>query len=779
MKKRFKNVISVALATTLALGVVGCGQTGGTGSGSGAGQNPGKSSEAKANSADCTFEIDDNFNLEGIDGYTLSFAIDGDDLYVLASTWEEIASLGDSEEIATIDDAGNYTTTFKIYKTSLSGGKAEVVYEKECTDDEYFTKVLVNDGKLAMLKSTYKDETSKTYLCEYNGTDFEETLDLSEYSSIPDYYVSDLIYNDKGQMIIVYDTEIKVLDVNKKEISSVKADEGGYFDASSVDKDGNIVVCSSIYDEEKEEDRTIVRKFDSGKGEFTEEYDLNVSYLSGDECLFAGSGDYDFFYRTKSSLFGYKYKDKSSTKLVEFAASDINADEVTGIILLNENEFICFSYGYSGDEETAFVEKYKKVDPSEVANQKIVTLASVYGNHQLNQMVSEYNKSHEDVKIRLIDYSEESNPEEKFSADIAAGDIPDIFDTSYGVGNMSTDQCIAMGLFEDLAPYVEKDPDISKEDFFPTAYDALLRDGKQYFVASSFEVHTLLAKASEVGEDMGWTFQEMRDYIETKPEDVKIFYSTNKKDMLDDFMYSCGMEFIDWDKGECYFDSQEFKDILEICNRGTNEEMDYEEETETTYDEIKNGNLLFVNGYITPASIQVHKKLFDNDLSVKGYPDKDTKGTYFSFTDSLAMSSTCEDKDAAWDFIRQLMTEEYCGKHYQENYGVPLRQDVFEAYIESISCTEASKDKYGNDIMPQDASMGYDGLEVKIEPVSDADVNEFKTYIDNASGVWEYDAKITEIVEEEAQAYFSGDKSLDDTCAIIQNRVTTYINENK
>ena len=326
---------------------------------------------------------------------------------------------------------------------------------------------------------------------------------------------------------------------------------------------------------------------------------------------------------------------------------------------------------------------------------------------------------------------------------------------------------------------MEKDPDISKEDFFPTAYDALVRDGKQYFVASSFEVHTLLAKASEVGEDMGWTFQEMRDYIESKPEDVKLFYSTNKKDMLDDFMYSCGMEFIDWDKGECSFDSQEFKDILEICNRGTNEEMDYEEETDTTYDEIKNGNLLFVNGYITPTSIQVHKKLFDNDLSVKGYPDKDSKGSYFSFTNSLAMSSTCEDKDTAWDFIRLLMTEEYCGKHYQQSYGIPLRQDVFEAYIESISCTEASKDKYGNDIMPQDASMGYDGLEVKLEPVSDADIDEFKTYIDNASGVWGYDSKITEIVEEEAQAYFSGDKSLDDTCAIIQNRVTTYINENK
>ena len=35
------------------------------------------------------------------------------------------------------------------------------------------------------------------------------------------------------------------------------------------------------------------------------------------------------------------------------------------------------------------------------------------------------------------------------------------------------------------------------------------------------------------------------------------------------------------------------------------------------------------------------------------------------------------------------------------------------------------------------------------------------------------------IIEEEAQPYFSGEKSVDDVCAIIQDRVNTYISESK
>ena len=493
-----------------------------------------------------------------------------------------------------------------------------------------------------------------------------------------------------------------------------------------------------------------------------------------------GIGEYDLFYRASSSIYGYKYADKQAVKIVDFSSSDIDEDYIGSISMLSEDEFICSYSDWTSDTYESKILKFKKVDPSQVDNRTVLTLASLWGNYQLKQAITDFNKSQDKYKIKMVDYSEESDPAAKLSADIASGDLPDMYDVSSGIGDMSIGQCIAKGLFEDLTPFLEKDPDISADDFIPAAYNAMLRDGKLYTVAQGFEIQTLCFKASEVGEEPGWTFQEMKDYVESKPEGTKIFYSNNKSDMLDGFMYYCGRKFVNWDKGECYFDSQDFKDMLEICNTGTNDEMDYEEEMPSTYDSIKSGELLCVDGYLTPDMIQMYSKMFDDDVSFKGYPDQNGEGLSFSYDGAVAMSSKCADKDAAWEFMKQFMSEEYQSKNYQDFYCVPIREDVYEAYIQSLSCTEQGKDKYGNDIYPrEDQTYGMDGLEIKMEPITADDEKDFRALVDAATGYVEYDNSVNEIVKEEAEAYFKGDKSLDETCTIIQNRVTTYVNENK
>ena len=51
--------------------------------------------------------------------------------------------------------------------------------------------------------------------------------------------------------------------------------------------------------------------------------------------------------------------------------------------------------------------------------------------------------------------------------------------------------------------------------------------------------------------------------------------------------------------------------------------------------------------------------------------------------------------------------------------------------------------------------------------------------IKNTTQVARYDTKLTDIINEEAAAYFKGQKSLDETAKIIQNRASTYINESR
>jgi hypothetical protein len=67
--------------------------------------------------------------------------------------------------------------------------------------------------------------------------------------------------------------------------------------------------------------------------------------------------------------------------------------------------------------------------------------------------------------------------------------------------------------------------------------------------------------------------------------------------------------------------------------------------------------------------------------------------------------------------------------------------------------------------------------EYTIPALTQEQVDDFKTMVDNASVGGNYDSDILDIINEEAAAFFSGDKSADDVAALIQNRVSIYLGE--
>jgi hypothetical protein len=64
-----------------------------------------------------------------------------------------------------------------------------------------------------------------------------------------------------------------------------------------------------------------------------------------------------------------------------------------------------------------------------------------------------------------------------------------------------------------------------------------------------------------------------------------------------------------------------------------------------------------------------------------------------------------------------------------------------------------------------------------VEPVTQAQLDELKEYINGASISGNYDTDIIDIITEEAAAYYSGDKSVEEVTKLIQNRVTIYLGE--
>ena len=63
------------------------------------------------------------------------------------------------------------------------------------------------------------------------------------------------------------------------------------------------------------------------------------------------------------------------------------------------------------------------------------------------------------------------------------------------------------------------------------------------------------------------------------------------------------------------------------------------------------------------------------------------------------------------------------------------------------------------------------------ETVTQEQVDDFKTLIDGATPGGAYDTDIQEIIQDEAGAYFAGDKTADEVAKLIQNRVSIYLGE--
>jgi hypothetical protein len=67
--------------------------------------------------------------------------------------------------------------------------------------------------------------------------------------------------------------------------------------------------------------------------------------------------------------------------------------------------------------------------------------------------------------------------------------------------------------------------------------------------------------------------------------------------------------------------------------------------------------------------------------------------------------------------------------------------------------------------------------EYTLDPLTQAQLDEFKDYINGAAISGNYDSDIMNIITEEASAYFAGDKSAEEVTKLIQNRVSIYLGE--
>jgi multiple sugar transport system substrate-binding protein len=115
--------------------------------------------------------------------------------------------------------------------------------------------------------------------------------------------------------------------------------------------------------------------------------------------------------------------------------------------------------------------------------------------------------------------------------------------------------------------------------------------------------------------------------------------------------------------------------------------------------------------------------------------------------------------DGAWAFLKYLLSQEV----QEQGRYFPVQRAAFEAVLEGA--------KYPG----SDSRSSLPGN--RQTPLSESEIQMVRDFTENATRRTFRNDPIQDIIEEEAQSYFAGDKTAQEVAEIIEKRVKIYLGE--
>ena len=476
-----------------------------------------------------------------------------------------------------------------------------------------------------------------------------------------------------------------------------------------------------------------------------------------------------------NAIYGMNLDGSGITKIVDYVDSDMDVTAVTGLAELEDGNLAVIAVDMDG---SSVVEILSKVDPEVVAGRKTITLGSYYLDYEVRKQVFAFNKSNQDVRISIVDYSQydgEAGNEglSRLNTDIASGSAPDVLVLS---AVMPVSSYISKGVFEDLTPYMESDEEISGKEYLTNVFDTFKSDGKTYAVIPAFYVNTIVGKTEDIGDGSGFTLDFADQLAATKGiAQGRLFGLAGREDIFYQALELCGDQFIDWDKSQCKFDSPEFIRLLEFISQfpAKIDDAAMQEDTTAFY---RNGKALFARESVGTFDEYVNLRYgyFGTEITMAGFPSQTPGTAAISPQLEIAVNAASDEKDACWSFVRRFLLDEY--QNSIEMYwpvSISSLDRLANKAMEPIYYTDENGQKVEDHII-----MNIGGENVELPRITDSEVDQIYAFLRGLRSKAYFDRSVENIIVEEAAAFFEGQKSAKDVAGVIQSRVQIYINEN-
>jgi ABC-type glycerol-3-phosphate transport system substrate-binding protein len=740
---------------------------------------------------------------------------------------------------------GYYAVSYELVSSDIPEG---VTPEYEGQYDKYgsFIYFVGFDGSLTKLANYQAIDVSE-FTADKDNPNYGNSIDGiaitddGKLVTIEDIYIS---WSNAPEGVSVYSDDywnyyeyeeyyfIRVLDKDGTEISraQIQKDDDSYFSSYNMvlDSQGNAVVTSggdtivgiktdgTIAYQIQSEDYidSMVQLSDNrlgvtvygGSGEQVAILDLENQKI-GDERYeldnyiynsVPGNNGYDLYYTSGTNFYGVKLEENVTEKLFSWLSCDVDSNDIYKITVADDGSVIGVVSEWDRKTLTNTMElvTVKQVPYDSVAHKQVITLGCQYLDYYVQQMIVDFNRNNDKYRIEVIDYSEYNTEDDysagltKFNTEIMAGNAPDIIATS----GLNYTQMASKGLIEDLYPYIDADPELSRDDFFQNVLEAQEVDGKLCSTVSGFYISTVLGATSLVGDTPGWTYDDFEAALATMPEGCDPFdYYTTRDGILQTCLALDMDSYVNWTTGQCNFDTDEFKDLLAFAAQFPEtfdwENYDYSND-ESTQSRLSQGKqmLLATNIYsLDDLFYSNYETYFGGSYTYIGYPTASGTGNMISLYDGgLAISSKSQYKDAAWEFLRLFMMEDY---QTYDLWCLPSRIDVYNAAVKDAMTISYRTDTDGNYILDENGEKipiskyevynsetdSYD----EVYCASQSQVDSLTDLIKSTTKCADYDSDIFDIVSEQAAAYFAGQKSADEVAKLVQSKANIFVNEQR
>lgn len=372
---------------------------------------------------------------------------------------------------------------------------------------------------------------------------------------------------------------------------------------------------------------------------------------------------------------------------------------------------------------------------------------------ELEKLIDQFEKEHQGVTIEVKQYYDDAGElatkMSRMNAEIVTDEDTDLY---YLESAMDVMSLMNAGLLTDLYPLMEADSSFDKTEYYQNIWESMELYGALYEIPSGFQVNAIEGAQSVLGKRTGWTIEEYRDFV-SQQENPELILPQTRDEMLDVMMCSAMYDYIDVNEESCSFDCESFARWLEFINTFPETENSIDRENQ----QAMAGWSIGIYEYIQ------YRGAYGGPVQYVGLPCDGAYGPSVTALTSYGISSRTRHQELCWEFIKTLLSQEYQEKVVAYS-AFPMRKSVFEA---QLSASRLAAGQEG-------ALVSADGT---VESLSQEETDYLRELVEGLNRYSFRYADVTDIIEEEANSYFSGDKSAEAVAEVIQNRVQIYLSE--